>query len=176
MVLTREQIEENAAHYQEIVPRFSKEEDKLQSLPGKFADDGWTNTDIEWIIEWKSHQFAKTNIQSFRENLKHDVRKVISETITTENPTEKVQILTGLKGVRVPTASAILLFMSPYRFTVVDKNAWGTLYKHEYLSTAMPRKILPNQYFNYLTTCQKVASEFRISLRELDRALWVMGR
>jgi len=76
-----------------------------------------------------------------------------------------VSVLMGLNAVQVPVASAILTAINPERFTIIDFRALEALGIKKQIITI-------NFYIAYLTRCRDLAKENRISLRNLDRALW----
>jgi hypothetical protein len=77
-----------------------------------------------------------------------------------------VNALLQLKGIRVPTASAILAHLYPERFTVIDVRALNAL------SISNFELAFYNYYNEY---CIKFAKEHNVSLRDLDRSLWELG-
>lgn len=83
-----------------------------------------------------------------------------------------MQKLDEVKGIGVPIASAILTVCYPERFTILDYRAWETLYDLRRVKTKkVPTGIYG--YFNmYLPACKKLAQDLRMSLRELDHAMW----
>jgi hypothetical protein len=76
-----------------------------------------------------------------------------------------VAVLTGLNGVHVPVASAILAAIDPERFTVIDFRALEALGVTEANTTI-------DYYLEYLDACRRLARENKVPLRMLDRALW----
>lgn len=77
-------------------------------------------------------------------------------------------------GVNTRMASAILMFHSPRKFTVMDVKAWKALVYLGRLSpfTGYER---PGDYPAYLEACRGLALELHWGLRDTDRALWIIG-
>jgi hypothetical protein len=75
-----------------------------------------------------------------------------------------IAVLTGLNGVQVPVASAILTAIHPERFTIIDFRALQAL------NAAQP--ITLDFYLDYLDECRRLAKANNVDLRTLDRALW----
>jgi hypothetical protein len=76
-------------------------------------------------------------------------------------------VLTGLCGVALPMASAILTAIDQEKFTVVDWRAVEAL--------GVPNVDYSNLNFylrSYLPECKRLAREAGVSLRNFDRALW----
>lgn len=151
------------------------EQEMLEILPVAFAEGTWEWDDLEDIIEWKSGRFGGTNVESFNENPTRKVEEAIQETLATNSVLRKVECLSGLDGVRVRTATALLLFVDPEAYTVLDLNAWETLQESGNLYTDMSDDPAPDEYLRYLGVCHALANEFGVELRTLDRALWVLG-
>jgi hypothetical protein len=76
-----------------------------------------------------------------------------------------VAVLTGLIGVNVPVASAILTAIDQRRYTVIDFRALEGLGVKGIVVSI-------NFYLEYLRFCRRCAKLSKVSLRNLDRALW----
>ncbi len=74
-------------------------------------------------------------------------------------------VRTGLAGVDVPVASAIMTAVDPERYTVIDFRALQSLG----IETAN-RSL--NFYLAYLRACRRIANDNGVTLRNLDHALW----
>jgi hypothetical protein len=69
------------------------------------------------------------------------------------------------RWVAVPVASAILTAIDPDKYAVIDFRALEALG-----STSKDRTV--NFYLDYLDSCRQLATEHRVTPRDLDRALW----
>ena len=72
-------------------------------------------------------------------------------------------------------ATAILMFYDPERYSVMDVNAWRSLV---YIGFADPFDFWYEEaedYPAYNETGLRLSREFHRTLRETDRALWVLG-
>lgn len=90
----------------------------------------------------------------------------------------KHRILTLLKGVRVPVASALLAVWDPGRFTVLDFRAiesLRTLGIEGASGWPTARNEYP-KYMDYLEVCRGTATDLKVPLRDLDRALWQFSK
>jgi len=79
-------------------------------------------------------------------------------------------VLTGLRGVGTPMASAILTALDQEQYTVIDFRAL------EALGVANAQADLEFYIRHYLPECKRLASEAGVSLRTLDRALWAWSK
>jgi hypothetical protein len=69
--------------------------------------------------------------------------------------------------VEVPVASAIMTAINPERFTIIDFRALeslGITNRQAYYTIDF--------FIDYLRFCRGLASQHRVGLRTLDRALW----
>lgn len=82
-----------------------------------------------------------------------------------ETERSAITVLTGLSGVDVPVASAILTAIRPAKYTVIDFRALQALG-----STSTDRSV--TFYLGYLNSCRRLAVEHHVALRDLDRAMW----
>jgi hypothetical protein len=80
------------------------------------------------------------------------------------------RILTLLKGVQVPTASALLMGWDEDRHTVIDVNAIKALLDHGEIDTEDP------SYPDYLAVCHEIRKRCKRRLRTVDQALYEYGR
>lgn len=111
---------------------------------------------------------------NFRSNEEATVNEALEEALTADSVIESVKTLRSIAGVQVPMASAFLLFMDPAAYTVIDQKAWTVLREFGYLSNEHDNHST-EQYLLYLGTCRSLATEYDVSLRDLDRALWMIG-
>lgn len=168
MTLSQQLLEEQEVAYEVEEDQYAEEIDRLETLPLAFDDGSWTVEEVEWIVRWKSSR----SIGYFERNDREEVKHLVSDALNATSVSEKVEILTRLDGVQVRMASAILLFVNPDRFTVLDWRAWDVLHENGYLPDEMPDDPTVEDYLLYLGACWAIANEYDVSLRTLDMALW----
>ena len=96
-----------------------------------------------------------------------------------DDPRLAAQILCSLHGVQVRMASAILTVYNPDIYTVMDVRAWATLKRiglesvglAEYSAADLELNKV-DMYHAYLSACRKLALQYNVNLRTLDRYLW----
>jgi len=161
--------------------KYPKEEDmydeevkQLESLPTAFEEGTWSREDLEWIIEWKVGVFTKPILKHLRKNDDKEIQAKIEEAVHEPDIRSKVEALTSLNGIGVPVASAILMFIDKDRFTVIDERAWNVLQETKYISQQLSEDPTVDEYLIYLGACWTLANEYDVSIRTLDRALWVL--
>ena len=169
--------------YEEEVARLGRSESvtgnmsDVPELPSAFEKDEWSLKDLEWVIEWKVGVFVKPILDNFRSNDDELVRQMIEEAVHGSDIRSRVEALTSLKGVGVPVASAMLTFIDPDTFTVIDGRAWKALESTGYIPEFQELSEDPtvDEYLYYLGVCQALSNEYDVSLRTLDMALWSLG-
>lgn len=122
------------------------------------------------IIIWKSNR-AKTNIRRGIEKSGKTIRSITSEVFGAKLPEQKLNILTSIPSIGIPTASAILTVCYPDDFTVADYRACAALKKSGEEIIGNPTSEI-SAYFEYLNKCKELAPKYNLSLRNFDRLLW----
>jgi hypothetical protein len=169
-------VREKAREYPNEVDSYETEAEMLEILPVACEEGTWQWDDLEEIVYWKSGHFGGANVETLNENPKREVEDIINEVVETNSAIQKVKRLRSLDGVQVRMASALLLFVSPTAYTVLDVNAWETLQDSGNLYAELPTDPDSDDYLRYLGVCHTLANDLGVGLRTLDRALWVLGR
>jgi len=80
---------------------------------------------------------------------------------------KRIKLLTGLCGISLRTASAILhLGLPELRLPLLDWRAWSSLYGED------KRTFTLTDWIGYVRDCRQLAVRLDVSMRQLDRALW----
>jgi hypothetical protein len=124
------------------------------------------------ICEWKSTR-TKTLV---RTNPQEHIRDVTRLAFSSRESL-RVPLLCILNGVRVPTASAILTVWQPNEYTVYDVRVCDAM-------LSLSHKLLTDQivedarksYSKYRDVARKIAIELQVSLRDLDKTLWMWDK
>ena len=88
-------------------------------------DNALTRGEFIEICSWKSPR----SIRHCRRNSARRVNSVIRRVFTTRSEKKRLELLTSLHGVSVPTASAILTLTNPRRYGVLDIRVWQLLFR-----------------------------------------------
>lgn len=78
-----------------------------------------------------------------------------------------------LKGVRIPTASAILMFVQPKKYPVIDIRVWKVL--AEFKVVKPKRKWVGfswGDWENYLRVMRTLAANHNVTPRHIDKVLY----
>src|SRR5512135_2751627 len=83
-----------------------------------------TKAELEMVCAWKSARVMK----QVRRNSPAFVRNITRSALSCTSEPDKIKILTTLHGVGIPMASAILMFMDPQQYPVIDIRGWQLLH------------------------------------------------
>lgn len=100
-------------------------------------------------------------------NTEEFVREVTKVAFSTHEERLRIGIFTLLRGVSWPTASVLLHFASPDLYPILDFRAlWS-------LGVKKPPSVYTFEFWDaYVSATRRIASEYGVKLRQLDRALW----
>jgi hypothetical protein len=129
----------------------------------RIASGDYRRRDFERIVELKTKRVRKL----LKKNKKSDITDALELATKAKRDRSAIAVLTGLSGISVPVASALLAMMQPDRFTIIDFRALRSL---GHPRTMNDRSI--EFYLAYLDYCRNVAAKHGTDLRTLDRALW----
>lgn len=149
------------------IPRLAKSYGAAQDDPAlaagrRIRGGEYTRENLSEIFEWKTDGRGRSRL---RRNTDTEIADALSLAVNARTERAAIAVLTGLHGVGVPVASAVLTAIDPKRFTVIDFRALEALG-----SKSADRSV--NFYLDYLDACRQLAKEHRVTLRDFDRALW----
>lgn len=129
----------------------------------RIAAGGRDRSDLMAIFEWKTRGRGRSRPAR---NTDAEIADALDLATTARTDRAAVAVLTGLAGVDVPVASAILTTIDPARFTIIDFRALWSLgvERGNFYPIAF--------YLDYLAACRQIAAAAGTDLRTLDRALW----
>lgn len=142
---------------------------KLMLELSKVKDRGYF--DKEQFIEmgmWKSPRFKK----QYQKNSEETIDLVSKKVFSTRYEKRKIELLTSLNGVSLPTASAILALIDPQNYGVIDIRVWRILYLYGSVKVK-PKGTNFNfkNWFNYKMKFRYYAKKFNVSARDIERIL-----
>lgn len=149
------------------IARFSEgydsEEDKVAEEAGaRISAADFSRSNLQTIFNWKTKGRGKSRLVKNSDNEIADALRLALEAKT---PRAAIAVLTGLSGVDVPVASAVLAMIRPDSYTIID---WRALHALGIYASSVTIKL----YLSYLAACRSIAAENGVSLRVLDRAMW----
>jgi hypothetical protein len=119
------------------------------------------------IFKWKTKNRGKSRP---KKNSDEEIAEALRVATSLQSPKLAIALLCGLTGVAIPVASSIMTAIYPERFTIIDFRALEALDAEPERSGSLP------YYECYLAFCTKLAKDWEMSLRELDRALWMWSK
>ena len=149
---------------QALASRFAYDEDAASSAAGAAAAarGHYARDEFLQVCAWKSAR-SRPLLQS---NDAPAVEAATRAAFATPDEAARMGALTGLRGVGVPVASALLHFAFPDRYPILDVRALESLGRKG-------RSVYPLSFWlAYLHSCRQLAAEHGVSLRTLDKALW----
>ena len=102
-------------------------------------------------------------------NREHDVREVSRVSFAAKSERLRIGALRVLEGIEWPRASAILHFVFPERYPILDVRAMRTV-------GGPLNSYTFRVWAEYTELCRRSAAEYGVTLRQLDRALWTFDR
>lgn len=120
------------------------------------------------LCMWKSPRPKK----HYEDKLNSDSRigEITKLAIGSKDEYLKITVLQLLKGVSWPVASVILHFAEPDKYTIMDFRAiWS-------LGMQQPKIYDFDFWENYTETVRSIAKNAKVTLRNLDKALWVYSK
>ena len=129
-----------------------------------------SNEEFFKIIIWKSNRAKGKVLTGIKKNNK-SVRRIMRDVYDTKNPEEKIKILTKIKGIGLPIASAILTVCYPNKFTILDYRVWNILLKDKKVKGKNSPKTI-SEYLDYVDICKNYAKKLKLSLRDFDKTMW----
>lgn len=117
---------------------------------------------LEALFTWKTKGRGRSRLAA---NSDADIEDALRMAVTAVTPGAAIAVLTGLSGVAVPVASAIMTCVRPDNYTIIDYRALHSL------SALTSNRNVPF-YLKYMEFCVRIANEWRLPLRAFDRALW----
>jgi hypothetical protein len=147
----------------DLAKRYRYQDDEVALNAGSLIRDGQcTRENLELIFEWKTNGRGRSRLAK---NSDAEISDALNLVLKANTDRVAVALLTGLSGVQIPVASAVLTTIYPDRFTIIDFRALHAL------GVEQPQ-ITVDFYLSYLDQCRHLAKEHNVSLRTLDRALW----
>jgi hypothetical protein len=129
----------------------------------------FTRAEFLHMCRWKSPRAAL----HYTQNSAATIRAVSRAALATRSERRRLELLTGLRGVSVPVASAILTLIDPVRYGVLDIRVWQLLFALEYVSVKPGgRGFHTRDWLHYLTILRQHARRLGVSVRAVEYTLF----
>ncbi len=121
------------------------------------------------MCHWKSAR----PIKHYKSNSEHGIRLISKKVFATQYENRRIELLTRLKGVNVPVASAILMLTDPRNYGVIDIRVWQLLYLYGSVKTKPGgRNFSVANWYSYLMKIRYFAKRLNVTARQIERTLF----
>lgn len=127
----------------------------------------FTRDELLRVVEWKSQKRQLHNA------IKNDEERVIEATavaLGARSEQLRMSALISLDGVSWPTASVMLHFAHAEPYPILDVRALQSL------GIQGAARYTLDFWIDYVRTCRALAEQNEVTMRELDRALWLWSK
>jgi hypothetical protein len=131
----------------------------------------FTRAEFLVMCRWKSPRA----IARCESNSHHRVREVSRAMFMTRVEAERLDLLIGLAGVGIPTASAILTLTDPHRYGVIDIRAWQELHRRGVVRDRPGGQgFSPEHWLQYLRILRTEAARLGVTARQVEYSLFTL--
>lgn len=127
-----------------------------------------TRAELVWLGEWKTPRVRP----QIARNTATGVRGVTLAAFLVGDESRRLRLLLGLSGVGLAVASVVLHFAEPARYPVWDVRVRAALRRLRLRERFRPTAA---GWIAYVRCLRRLARRWRVSLRTLDKALWLAG-
>lgn len=183
MALTIACVERLADDYRRREPLHAVEAERMAGLPRAFSRGEFGRRDVQWVVWWYHRRDLATPHDAdrraaeaaFDDNAFTEVRAAIEAVTASEDDRHRLERLLDLRGVDVPVATAILMYVDPTAYLVLDRRAWPVLAAEIGLPSDYPSSPTVEDALAYLAAAREGAAELGVDLPDLYRALRRLG-
>jgi thermostable 8-oxoguanine DNA glycosylase len=104
--------------------------ERLDQFGTQYREQGYLARGQLYEIAYESSTRSAYHVES---NPEGRCEEVTANVLAVDGDFSKIQLLTGLRGFKAPTASCVLTALAPDKHAVVDTRVWATLDRFEYL-------------------------------------------
>lgn len=145
-------------------------EKQIFKLGEEISKRGWLNkNEFLTICLWKSRRPKIL----YNLNSETQIIQITKLVFTESDELKKIRLLTNLKGVRIPTASAILSVSNPKIYPIMDERCLQSLQK---LGVINWKTITENNWIKYLELIRELANKNKRTAREIEKGLFAFNR
>ena len=145
----------------------------VRELAGVRARGAFTRAEFVRMCRWKSPRAVRL----WRANSPARVGTVSRAVLATRSERRRMELLTGLRGVGVPMASAILTLIDPRRYGVLDIRAWQLLFAiRSVTANRRGQGFTIDQWEQYLAALRLHARRLKVSARTVEYTLFECHR
>ena len=129
-----------------------------------------TKEEFILICNWKSPR----SLQLVKQNTSNKIKSITKSVITSKDEGFVIKQLIKLKGVSIAMASALLMFLNPKKYPVIDIRVWQVLYELNLVTSNTSGKSLSiNNWITYLDIIKEKAKEYNTTARKIEKAIFL---
>jgi hypothetical protein len=133
----------------------------------------FTRAEFEAACRWKSPRA----IHHLRANSRHAVRAATRSALGARSEERRLAALTALRGVSVPTASALLTLLDPRRYGVIDIRVWQLLHRVGTVHARAGGAGFGFEHWRrFLEVIRDLAGRLGVTARDVERTLFAVHR
>jgi len=145
----------------------------IRELTGVRRRGFFTRAEFRRMCRWKSPRARLL----WEANSAARVRAVSGAVLATRDERRRMELLTGLAGVGVPMASAILTLIDPRRYGVLDIRAWQLLFAIRSVdANRRGQGFTIGQWLDYLAALRTHARRLGVTARTVEYTLFEAHR
>ena len=145
----------------------------VRDLAGVRARGAFTRGEFVRMCRWKSPRAQRL----WQANSPARIGTVSRAVLATRSERQRMELLTGLRGVGVPMASAILTLIDPQRYGVLDIRAWQVLFAiRSVTANRRGQGFTIDQWQEYLTALRLHARRLGVTPRTVEYTLFECHR
>ena len=122
------------------------------------------------ICKWKSAR----PLRHYSANAADNIEDVTKKAFRIPYEKKKIELLTSLRGINIPTASAILAMIYPEKYGVIDIRVWKTLYKYGVVKNNLKGQGFSfKHWYRFLMILRDYAKKLGVSCRTVEITLFM---
>ena len=142
--------------------------ERIESFGEQYREQGHLTRDQLYEIAYRSSTRSAYHVEA---NPEDRCREVTANVLAVEGDFSKIQLLSGLRGFKAPTASCVLTALDPTRHAVVDTRVWATLERFDHLE-GRKESFDAADYVAMIEPIRELAAETGYSTAEVGYALF----
>lgn len=129
-----------------------------------------TKNEFLEIGMWKSARPKN----SYLKNSDKEVVEITKKILSTKYEKRRITLLATLRGVSIPTASAILTLIDPQNYGVIDIRVWQLLYLYGVVNTKPDGiNFSFKNWYTYISKLRYFAKMFDTTARSIERTMFL---
>ncbi|MFC7074878.1 hypothetical protein [Haloarcula halophila] len=140
----------------------------LEEVGKTYREQGYLTREQLYDVAYASSTRSAYHVEN---NPDQRCREVTENVVAVDGDFSKIQLVSGLRGFKAPTASAVLTALDPERHAVVDTRVWASLDRLDYLDGRKERFDAAD-YVTMIEQIREIAAETGFRVDEVGYALF----